>query len=123
MSYRTVSPSPPKNRKHYSEEINRAMHRFPLILQMLGELNREQLPYPGDDDLHHGCQRALTGILCELSRIEAAPAGKSSSAEEIAQNWLNESSANKLIDADILQRMQQFIDCILNSSKSADRSA
>lgn len=107
----------PKSRKQSAEEINRAMARFPLIVQILGELNQSPIPLPGDDDIRHGCERALTGILSELARIDCAPPGKSSKAEETAQTWLLNIPANQLVDVDRLQRMQQFIDCILNSAK------
>lgn len=93
------------------------MERFPLIVQILGELRLHQLPYPGDADIHHGCERALTAMLCELSRIEPAPSGKTSKAEETARSWLGGSAASSLVDADLLQRMQQFIDSILSSER------
>lgn len=90
------------------------MARFPLILRILGELRSAPLPFPGDGDIRHGCERALTGMLSELARIQKAPAGKSSKAEESAQAWLQDAKASELIDADLLERMQQFIDAILN---------
>ena len=116
MTNQPVSPPLQKSRKHSVEEINRAMARFPFVVQILGELNRTQIPNPGDDDIRHGCERALTTILSELARIGSASAGKPSKAEETAQNWLQMPEARKLIDADKLQRMQQLIDCILISS-------
>lgn len=118
MPNKSVSLPPQKTRKQSSEEINRAMARFPLIVQILGELGREQMPLAGDDDIRHGCQRALIGMLSELSRIQPATPGKHTMAEETAQLWLHNPDASGLIDADILQRMQQFIDCILNSAKN-----
>lgn len=93
------------------------MSRFPLIVRILGELDQSPIPLPGDDDIRHGCERALTGMLSELARIEPVEPGKSSKAEDTALAWLQTSSAHKLVDVDILQRMQQFIDCILNSAK------
>lgn len=111
----SVSPPSQKARKHSVEEINRAMARFPLLVQTLHELNRAQIPCPGDDDVRHGCERALTTILSELARIAKAPAGKSSKAVETDQNWLEIPEARNLIDADRLERMQQLIDCILDS--------
>jgi hypothetical protein len=93
------------------------MARFPLILQILGELGQAPVPFPGDDDIRHGCERALTAMLSELARIKIAPAGKPSKAEETAQSWLSSPGSAQLIDADKLQRMQQFIDRILNSAR------
>ncbi len=118
MSNEPVILPPQKTRKHSAEEINRAMARFPLILQILGELGRTPLPFPGDGDIRHGCERALTSMLSELAHIHTAPEGKSSKTEETAQAWLQVPAARLLIDADKLERMQQFIDAILNPSKS-----
>ena len=111
-----VNPPFPTTRKHSAEEINRAMARFPLLVQILGELNQAQVPFPGDDDIRHGCERALTAMLSELARIRVAPSGKPSKAEDTAQSWLSSPVSGQLIDADKLQRMQQFIDRILNSA-------
>jgi len=113
----TTSP-PQKTRKQAAEDINRAMARFPLLVQILGDLSQNSVPLPGDDDIRHGCERALTTMLAELARIEGAPGGKSSKAEEIAQSWILNQPASHLIDADKLQRMQLFIDCILNPAES-----
>ena len=113
MSNQPVSLPPQKARKQSAEEINRAMARLPLLIQILAELSQEQIPLPGDSDIRHGCERALTTMLAELSRIESAPAGKPSKAEEAAQKWLQHPDADKLIDADKLVRIQLFIDRIL----------
>lgn len=113
MPNQPLSPTPQKVRKQSAEEINRALTRFPLLIQILAELNKDQIPLPGDADIRHGCERALTTMLAELSRIESAPNGKSSKAEEAAQNWLQHPEADKLIDADKLLRIQLFVDRIL----------
>lgn len=115
---KSVNPPHEMTRKKSAEEINRALARFPLIVQILGDLGKAPVPFPGDGDIRHGCGRALTAMLAELSHIQRAPSGKSCKAEETAQSWLNSSDTRELIDADILQRMQQFIDCILNSARS-----
>ncbi len=94
------------------------MARFPLLVQILAELNRDQIPLPGDADIRHGCERALTTMLSELARIDGAPAGKPSKAEDAAQNWLQHPDADKLIDADKLVRIQLFIDRILKPANA-----
>lgn len=93
------------------------MSRFSLIVQILGELGKTDVPNAGDSDIRHGCERALTSILSELARIEIAPSGKFSKTEETAQAWLHGKEARQLIDADILQRMQIFIDFILSPAR------
>ena len=115
MSTTTDFSPDTKNRKHSAEAINRAMARFPLLVDILGELSTASIPYPGDDDLRHGCDRTLTAMLCELARIEPAPPGKTSKAEEIAHHWLKGEKVIRLIDADKLQRIHQFIDRILGT--------
>jgi hypothetical protein len=44
-------------------------------------------------------------MLSKLARIEPVVPGKSSKAEDSAQEWLQPSSAHKLVDVDILQHM------------------
>jgi hypothetical protein len=89
-----------------------------MIIEILGELRNSGFPFPGDEDLMRGCERAVTSILVELARIEPAPPGKSSQPEESALNWLNTNSTEHLVNADQLQRMQQFIERILGSPKN-----
>ena len=89
------------------------MTRFPLILEILSELGKASVPFPGDADIQHGCRRALTAMLLDLSRIEPAPPGKVGKHENIARNWLHARAAVQLIDADQLERFEHFIDRIL----------
>lgn len=107
--------TPQKTRKQSAEAVNRAMARFPLIVGVLGEIRKSDVPFPGDDDIKHGCQRAITAILVELARIEPAPGGKASKSEAAAFGLLQESQAEGLIDADQLERIEQFIVRILGS--------
>ncbi|GAA5130396.1 hypothetical protein GCM10023212_40050 [Luteolibacter yonseiensis] len=114
MQNAPVSPHPSHLRTQCAGDINRVMTRFPLIVQILKELRETQIPLPGDNDIRHGCERALTSMLSELARIETAPAGNFSKDEETAQSWLHCPDARQFIDADVLQRMQIFIDFILD---------
>jgi hypothetical protein len=102
-----------KTRKQSAEAILRAMTRFPMIVKVLGELEQAEVPCPGDEDIRHGCERALTAMLVELARIDPAPPGKRSESEAMALNWLQGKSVDRLINADQLQRIQQFIERIL----------
>ena len=104
----------PKGSGQALESVKRAMTRFPLLVKILGELYEVPIPLPGDDDIRHGCERALTSILSELARIESAPSGKRDKSYETTMAWLQDPAARQLIDADKLQRMEVFINCILN---------
>ena len=113
MSLNTEYPSETRGRKQSADAINRVMTRFPLLLEILGELAKAQVPHPGDDDIRLGCERTLTTLLVELAKIEPAPAGKSSKSEDIAHSWLKSKEAIRLVDVDKLQRMEQVIEGIL----------
>jgi hypothetical protein len=102
-----------KTRKETAEEVHRALMRLPMIVDILGVLARSQVPYAGDSDIRHGCERALTAMLLELARIEPAPHGKPVKTEETLFSQLDDKTAARLIDADQLQRIQQFVERIL----------
>lgn len=104
---------PLKTRKLTAEEINHALTRFPLVVQVLGELRKAEFPHAGDEDIRHGCERALTSMLVELARIEPAPPGKTSKAEESALGLFHSKAAALLVNTEQLQRIQQFIERIL----------
>ena len=113
MFAQSDSLPPQKTRKHTAEKINYALTRFPLVVQVLGELRKAEVPHAGDEDIRHGCERALTSILVELARIDPAPPGKTTKAEEAALAHLQSKAAALLVNADQLQRIQQFIERIL----------
>lgn len=119
MPLTTVNLPPQNCRVDAAEQINHAMARFPLILQILAELAKSNPPLPGDEDIRHGCERALTRILSDLARIDPAAVGSSSKAEEIASSWLRDGQPLKLVDADRLERIQQLIDSILPAPHAA----
>lgn len=104
-----------RSRRQAAEEINRAMSRFPLIIEVLGELRDTNFPLPGDGDLSRGCERALTSILGALTRIQPGAAGRETKTEEIARNWLSGGEVTRLVDADQLQRMHQVIESVLGA--------
>ena len=102
-----------RTRRQAADEINHVMTRFPMILKILGELRAAKVPLPGDSDIRHGCERALTSMLGSLTRIEPAHGGRRSKSEETALTWLSAEDARALIDADQLQRLHQIIESIL----------
>ena len=103
-----------RSRHEAAEKIHLTMIRFPLILKILRSLSEAEVPLPGDDDIRHGCERALTAILVEIARLDPAAPGKTSPAEETVRSWLDSAEAVELVDGDVLQRMEQFIDCVLD---------
>lgn len=111
----TESHPPQMTRNQSAEAINHALTRFPMIVEILSEFEKAEIPFPGDADIRHGCERAITAMLVELARIEPAPSGKYSKTEETTINWLNSQAAHRLVNADQLQRIQQFIERILGT--------
>lgn len=109
------SPTPLLTRKQSAEAVHRAMTRFPMILEVLEQLGSAAVPFAGDEDIRHGCERALTSILVELARIEPAPAGKPSKIEDSALQLLHSKTAERLINADQLQRIDQLVERALGT--------
>ena len=101
------------SRSRTVESVRQAMVRFPLVVEVLGKLEEVAVPCAGDAEIQHGCRRALTAILVELSRIEPAVFGNSVEQERVVMEWLDSPAAARLVDADQLERFQHFIDRIL----------
>lgn len=91
-----------------------------MILEILQKLERAEAPMAGDDDIRHGCERALTALMVDLARIPAAPPGKLSKADLECIEWLQSEQAVRLINADLLQRMHQFIHRILGEDRHSE---
>jgi len=106
-----------KTRKQSVDAIHHALARFPLVVEILEDLAKAEIPCPGDVDIRHGCERALTAMLAGLAKIDPAPAGKPSKSEESAMTLIHTEAAGRLVHADLLQRIQQFIERILGSSR------
>lgn len=118
MITQSESHLPLKSRKQCVEDTQRAIIRLPLIVEILDKLSKAEVPYPGDDDIRHGCERALTAMLVELAKIEPAPVGKPSKLEDAALAYLHTPSAVRLIHPDQLQRMQQFLERIFGAHRN-----
>ncbi len=113
MPLEPVNPPARTRRLDAVEKINHAMARFPLVLRILAELAQSRFPLPGDDDIRHGCERAITRILSDLARIAPADPGEPPTSDESVTPWLRSQETRRLIDADRLERIQQLIDSIL----------
>ncbi len=98
------------------ETVCGILERFEWIVEILGRLNREATPSPGDEDLRHGCQRALTSMLAALSRIRPAPPGKACKAEKSIRRVLNTKGADQCVDRDQFERLEQLVNRILGGN-------
>lgn len=100
--------------------INRAMERFPLILENLEELLKSPVPAPGDGEIRHGCERAITAILAALAKIDPptamASAATAGDEEQIARAWLLGELPGRLVDPARFARLNAFIDRLLPPS-------
>lgn len=118
----TKSPVQKKSRESTAEEVYQTMARFSWIVEILDKLSEDEIAHAGDHDIRHGCQRALTAMLAELSRMEPAPEGRIGKAEKSVLAQLRGKKAMKLIDADQFQRFEQFIARIFNGPKVGTRA-
>lgn len=109
------SEAPISGREKVVRSVNQALTRLDLILSILEKLNESLLSPPGDSDLRHGCERAITSILCALAKIE--PAEPSSSPpgrqEKAVRAALNGERLSRLIDADRHGCLCSLIDRLL----------
>lgn len=103
---------PVPTREDAVQGIAQITRRLPLIVKILEELHDSPIPSPGDDDIRHGCDRALTAMLSALAKMRTAPDGVPSTSEHTVRALLGSHAAHGLVDADKLQRMQIFIDRI-----------
>lgn len=94
--------------------VYQAMKRFPMVVSMLETIHQSTVPLPGDAEIQHGCQRALTSMLAELSQIPPAAPGDPTAEESTITGWLTTPHACRLMDPDQLERFQNFLDRILS---------
>ena len=104
-----ASTKPAKSRERTAATVLHIMTRFPLIVEILDGLTKATVPCPGDQDIRHGCDRAVTAILTDLARIEPAPSGMPSKAEDAVRLMLSGDAGVGTINADLLERIHQFI--------------
>ena len=108
-----------KARKRAIDSANHAMTRFPMILQVLGEIRDGEIPCPGD--IGHGCERALTSILGELAKIKPSSPGEPDGRIETALAWIHGDAAARLVQPDLLERFEQFIVRVLSGELGLSR--
>lgn len=100
--------------------INQSLHRFPLILDILEEI--DQATHVGDEDLKHGSLRAIQSMLDRLRKIPAVaepsresptPITEPTPAEQIAGEWLLGERPKNLLPAPILGELESLISRLL----------
>lgn len=86
-----------------------------MILENLEELSLTLIPSPGDAEIRHGCERAMTAILSVLTKIQPAEADAASPSgeEQIALAWLVGEMPRKLVDSERFACFQFVINRLL----------
>lgn len=112
-----TKPYPKKTRADYAMDVSRVVARIPLLSEILRMLAIDPSPHAGDDDIRHGCERAMNSILAELSRITIAPPGNPSPSEEAVRRLLDNERNESPIDPETLGRVLQSVERILDARK------
>ena len=94
--------------------VNHALHRIPLILEMLEEVDETaDSEHPGDAELKHGAFRAVATMVERLKEIEPPATSDSSTPptkeEEIAGEWLVGDQPERLLPPALHQELALLI--------------
>jgi hypothetical protein len=92
--------------------INRYLHRFPLVLDILEEIRESR--HVGDEDLETGSIRAIHSMLERLRKIEPAeirrnPTSTPSVAEQIAGEWLLGNRPRILLPSHLVEDLESLV--------------
>lgn len=92
--------------------INRYLHRFPLVLDILEEIRASR--HVGDEDLETGSIRAIHSMLERLRKIEPAeirrnPSSTPSVAEQIAGEWLLGKRPRMLLPSPLVEDLESLV--------------
>lgn len=96
---------------HPIQAVNRCLHRLPLILDILDELETGH-DHPGDEDLKHGSHQAVRRMLERLSGIRPTSAGAIQPPEQevaIAHTWLLGERPRKLLPPSVYAELSRMI--------------
>ena len=97
---------------HPIRAINRCLHRLPLILDILDELQTSH-DHPGDEDLKHGSHQAVHRMMERLHAIKPLSAADEPHPPEqeiaIAHSWLLGERPRKLLPPSIHAEMSRMI--------------
>lgn len=110
-----TKPYPKKTRPDYAMDVSRVVARIPFLSEILRTLAIDSAPRAGDDDIRHGCERAMNSILAELSKITIAPPGNPSPFEDAVRRLLENERNGSPINPETLGRILQSVERILGS--------
>jgi hypothetical protein len=99
--------------------VNQSLHRLPLILDILDEIE-DGSSHPGDDDLRRGSHQAVWCMVERLQRIEppnmAARTAPPSDEEQIATGWLLGERPRKLLPPSLYLELSGLIERLIPAS-------
>lgn len=89
--------------EHLAHKINHQLHRLPLVLEVLEEIEQSDNTYPGDHEMRTGAVQAVASMIHQLRRIEPIPDSHTptSEAEQIAREWLRGKLPEKVLPGEL----------------------
>ncbi len=97
---------------HPIRAINRCLHRLPLILDILDELQTGH-DHPGDEDLKHGSHQAVHRMVERLQGIKPPNAAGDAHPPEqeiaIAHTWLLGDRPRKLLPPTVYAELSRMV--------------
>lgn len=107
--------------------INRLLHRLPLILDVLEEIDEPHgTPKAGDDEIRTGAINAIRSIITRLKNLGPAsphqPSAPVSEPEKIASEWLRGDLPARLIPESLLDQLSMTISGLLPFSSATEIS-
>lgn len=102
--------------------VNRNLHRLPLILDILDEIE-EGTSHPGDEDLRHGSHQAVRKMVERLQGIEPSHAGTIATPPahevQIASTWLLGERPRKLLPPTLYEELASLIGSLIADAAGA----
>lgn len=104
---------------HPTLALNRSLHRLPLILDILDEIEAGA-SHPGDDDLRKGSHQAVRCMVERLQNINPhqTPAKHAPPTNEvqIAATWLLGERPRKLLPSSLYDQLSELIEKLIPQS-------
>jgi hypothetical protein len=90
--------------EHLAHKINRHLHRFPLVLEVLDEISEsDDPPYPGDQEIRTGAVQAVASMVEHLKQLRRTHQDHcpKTDAELTAMEWLRGKLPEKLLPGEL----------------------